>query len=140
MNVSMTTEDMVRADAEKRGWSIMRNSRELGAVGVPCFVAPDVPGRCEIWVGIGTDTDELQGGLEWQGGNTHVANIRGLAQGGVYDRRGEPIGNSTNAGDENKCTISIKKDSGEYDNAWDALKTYINAVYGGFRAGGTNDA
>ena len=138
MNVSMTTEDMVRADAEKRGWSIMRKSQELRAVGVPCFVAPDVPGRCEIWVGIGRDSDELQGGLEWQDGNTHVANIRGLAQGGVYDRRGEPIGNLVKTG-ENNCTISIKKDSGEYVNAWDALKTYINAIYGGFKAGETDN-
>ncbi len=137
-SVGMTTEVMLRADAEKRGWSIVRRSRELGAVGVPCFVAPGVPGRCEIWVGIGRDSDELQGGLEWQDGNTHVANIRGLAQGGVYDRHGEPIGNSVKTG-ENNCTISIKKDSGEYVNAWDALKTYISAVYSGFRAGETND-
>ena len=130
----MTVEEVVRTDAEKRGWAIVRTSRELGATGIPCFVAPDVPGRCEIWVGVGTDSDQLQAGLEWQGGNVHVADIRGLTNGKVYDRLGSEIGNVVRQGTEDSCTISIKRDEGEYQDAWEALKTYIQQIYGGFRA------
>ena len=130
----MTVEELVRSDAAKRGWTVVRRSRELGVTGVPCFVAQDIPGRCEIWVGVNNDSDQLQGGLDWQGGNVHVADIRGLATGAVYDRLGNVIGSVVREGDEDSCTISIKKDSGEYQDAWDALKTYIHAIYGGFRA------
>jgi len=130
----MTVEELVRSDAEKRGWTVVRRSRELGITGVPCFVAQDIPGRCEIWVGVNNDSDQLQGALDWQGGNVHVADIRGLAKGVVYDRIGNVIGSVAREGDEDSCTISIKKDSGEYQDAWDALKTYMHAIYGGFRA------
>ena len=133
-NCNMTIEELVRADAEKRGWTVVRRSRELGVTDVPCFVAPGVPGRCEIWVGVGNDSDQLQGGLEWQAGHVHVADVRGLTNGAVYDRRGNAIGNVVRPGDEGSCTISIMKDEGEYLDAWDALKTYLHAVYGGFRA------
>ena len=130
----MTVEKLVRADAETRGWTIVRRSRELGVTGVPCFVAHDVPGWCEIWVGISDDSDQLQGGLNWQAGNVHVADIRGLTNGAVHDRLGNSIGNVVRQGNEDSCTISIKKDEGEYLDAWDALKTYMQAIYGGFRA------
>ena len=129
----MTTEGIIRADASKRGWGIARKSRELGVTGVPCFVEPNVPGRCEIWVGIAKNSNTLEGGLDWQGSNLHVANIRGLTKGLVYDRMGRQIGNVTKTDNTNSCTISIKRDHGEYRDAWEALKTYINAIYGGFR-------
>ena len=112
----------------------MRRSRELGVTGVPCFVLPSVPGRCEIWVGVSNDSDQLQGGLDWQGSNVHVADIRGLANGAVYDRMGNIIGSIVREGDKNSCTISIKKNSVEYQNSWDALKTYMHAIFGGFLA------
>ena len=130
----MTVEKLVRADAETRGWTIVRRSRELGVTGVPCFVAQDVPGWCEIWVGVSDDSNQLQGGLDWQAGNVHVADIRGLTNGAVYDQLGNSIGNVVRQGNEDSCTISIKKDEGEYLDAWDALKTYMQAIYGGFRA------
>lgn len=130
----MTVEELVREDAEKRGWAVVRRPRELGVAGVPCFVAQDIPGRCEIWVGVGNGSDQLQGGLDWQSGNVHVADIRGLKHGAVYDRLGNTIGNVVRQGDEESCTISIKKDEGEYLDAWDALKIYMHAIYGGFRA------
>ncbi|MCY4302419.1 MAG: ThiF family adenylyltransferase [Aestuariivita sp.] len=134
----MTIEELVRADVAMRGWTVVRNPHELGITGVPCFVEPDTPGRCEIWVGISADSYQLQVGHDWQGGNAHVANIRGLTTGAVYDRSGNPIGNIIAIGngasqDQPSCTISIKKDEGEYLDAWDALKTYIQAIYGGFR-------
>ncbi|MDE0678803.1 MAG: ThiF family adenylyltransferase [Gammaproteobacteria bacterium] len=130
----MTVEELVRNNAEKRGWTIVRRPGELGVAGVPCFVTQDIPGRCEIWVGVGNGSDQLQAGLDWQSGNVHVADIRGLKNGAVYDRLGNIIGNVIREGDKDSCTISIKKDEGEYLDAWDALKTYMNAIYGGFRA------
>lgn len=135
----MKAETLVRADAKKRGWSIVRRSQELGATGVPCFLEPDVPGRCEIWVGVGRDSDQLQAGLAWQGGNVHVADIRGLTKGSVYDRLGQAIGNVTRTGDKNSCSISIKKNAGDYQDAWDALKTYIHAIYSGFLSSDNNN-
>ena len=129
----MTTEEMVRADARKRGWEVVRASQELGVTGVPCFVEPTVPGRCQIWVGMASDSDQLHGGLGWQGGNIHVAEVRGLTKGSVYDRAGKSIGNVVRTSNTDRCTISIKRDGGDYQNAWEALRTYINAIYGGFR-------
>lgn len=125
---------MVRSDAEKRGWKIVRTSQELGVVGIPCFVAPGVPGRCELWVGVSVDSDQLQGGLDWQRGHLHVADIRGLTNGAAYDRLGNPIGNVIRTDDGSSCTISIMRDEADYRDAWEALKTYVNAIYGGFLA------
>ena len=130
----VTAEELVRLDAKKRGWEIVRKAQELGVIGVPCFVSPNVPGRCEIWVGVATDTDQLQGGLEWQGSNTHVADIRGLTNGAVCDRMGNQIGNPVRTDNGNSCTISIQRDEAGYRDGWEALKTYINAIYGGFLA------
>ena len=128
----MTAEEIIRADAARRDWRIVRKSHELGATNVPCFVEPNVPGRCEIWVGIAGDSSQIRGGLDWQDSHLHVANIRGLTKGIVYDRNGTQIGNVIKT-DKTSCTISIKRDDGEYRDAWEALKTYINAIYGGFR-------
>ena len=130
----MTTEQLIRADARKRGWQIIRRKEELGVVGVPCFVAPGTPGRCEIWVGTFEDSAALQSGLDWQLGNKHVANIRQLTNGKVLDRAGKPIGNELQSDGAMTCTISIMLDSGDYADAWQALKTYINAIHGGFRS------
>lgn len=139
MGDNLTVEELVRSDAEMRGWTVVRTSRELGVVGVPCFLVPNVPGRCELWVGVGTDSDQIQGELDWQGGHLHVAHVRGLTNGAVYDRLGNPIGNVVRKDDDgNSCTISIKRDEADYRDAWEALKTYINAIYGGFLASDNN--
>lgn len=135
---NVTVEELVRQDANRRGWGIVRTTQELGVTGVPCFLSPNLPGRCEIWVGVDADSDQLQGGLEWQGGNVHVANIRGLTNGVVYDRLGNTIGNTVKTDNGKSCTISIKRDEANYRDAWEALKTYINAIYGGFRASDPN--
>ncbi|MCY4261738.1 MAG: ThiF family adenylyltransferase [Candidatus Dadabacteria bacterium] len=100
-----------------------------------------MPGRCELWVGIRADSDQLQGGLHWQEGNLHVAHVRGLTNGAVYDRLGNPIGNVVRKGDDgNSCTISIKRDEADYRDAWEALKTYINAVYSRFLVSENNNS
>lgn len=129
---SLNSEHLVRADAQKRGWQVVRRIREIGVVGVPCFVEPDVPGNCEIWVGTGENSSQLEISFEWQHSSRHVANIRKLNNGKVYDRGGQPIGNWIGSEGNSSCSISIKKDGGEYLDAWEALKTYTSTIYSGF--------
>ena len=134
----MDARDLVFAEAKSRGWKVIRRSNELGIIGIPCFLKKDEPGRCEVWVGVHDGSDQMQGGLDWQGSNTHVAEIRGLIEGKIYDRSGRYIGNIVQSNDSDKCTISIKKDKGDYLDAWDALATYMREIYGGFRADQNN--
>ena len=133
----MSTEGLVRADAKRRGWDVLRTEREIGIVGVPCFVEPGHSGRCEIWVGVTRDSDQLQGGLEWQGPYDYVANVQGLRKGRVYDRAGAEIGNAIKSDEKSWCTLSMKRDVGEYEDAWQALRTYVNAIYAGFTTSDT---
>ena len=131
-------EDLVRKDAHQRGWRVVRKENELGVVGIPCFVEPGESGRCEIWVGVAAASDTLCVAHEWQGGAPHVAQIRNLKNGRVYGRNGEQIGNIVRSGGPDECSISIKSREGDGKNAWQALKTYTQAVYGAFRASGDN--
>lgn len=129
---SSAEERLLRKEAQRRGWTVVRADRAIGIVGVPCFLAPDTPGRCEVWVGVDGSEDTLACVHTWQGPHVHVANIRGLTTGAVYARNGEVIGNVILRDGDTSCTISIIRDAG-YDHGWQALKTYVNEVYGGFR-------
>lgn len=125
----MSYESLVRSEAERRGWTIERRDRELGAVGVPCFIAPGIAGHCEIWVGIEPDSDELYVGHEWQQSALHVANLRGLS-GGLYDRSGSKLASGVIGETPSSCTLSIKLNGGrDYEDAWEALNTYVRVVY-----------
>ena len=136
----MSEEALVRADAKRRGWGIVRRERELGTTGVPCFLEPGKPGRCEIWVGVARGSDQLQGGLDWQGQYDYVANVRGLTKGRVYDRAGKEIGNAIKTDEANWCTLSMMRKAGEYEDAWQALRTYVNAIYSGFKTAETQSS
>lgn len=131
-------EDLVRKDAHRRGWQVVRKENELGVIGVPCFVEPGESGRCEIWVGVAEGSNTLSVVHEWQGGAPHVAQIRNLKNGLVYGRNGEQIGNIIRSESPDECSISIKSSEGDRNDAWLALKTYTQAVYGAFRARGDN--
>ena len=125
----MSYESLVRSEAGRRGWTIDRRGRELGAVGVPCFIAPAIAGHCEIWIGIKPDSDELYVSHDWQKRALHVANIRGLS-GGLYDRSGTKLTDGVIAETPSSCTLSIKLNGGRnYNDAWEALNTYIRFVY-----------
>ena len=127
----MSCESLVRREAERRGWRVERREREIGAVRVPCFTAPRIAGHCEIWVGIEPDSDKLHVSHDWQQNAPHVANIRGLS-GGLYDRSGAKLAKGVIGSTPSSCTLSIKLKERDYEDAWEALNTYVKVVYSMF--------
>ena len=122
-------ESLARDEAERRGWTIERQDLEIGALGVPCFVAPNTAGRCDIWVGTASGSDELSVIHEWQQRAPHTANIRGLSDGRLYDRCGTEFKNGVIARPHSSLVLSIKLKGREYENAWEALNNYVKQVY-----------
>lgn len=122
-------ESLARREAERRGWTIERRPLEIGALGVPCFIAPKTAGRCNIWVGTGSNTDELHATHGWQQNAPHTASIRGLSDGRLYDRSGHEMTNGIIGRDHSSLVLSIKLKGREYANAWEALNNYVTQVY-----------
>ena len=48
----------------------------------------------------------------------------GVSEGCAYQASGEPVGNVLWTDNTSRCVISIKRDEGEYENAWHALFVY----------------
>ena len=122
-------ESLARREAEQRGWKIERRDLEIGALGVPCFVAPSTAGRCHICVGTASDSDELEANHDWQQGALHAANIRGLPDGRLYDRFGNELTNGVIGRSQSDLVLSIKLKGREYDDAWEALNNYVMQMY-----------
>lgn len=118
-----------RHEAERRGWTIERRDLEIGALGVPCFVAPNVVGECHIWVGTASDSDQLEANHEWQQGALHAAIIRGLSEGRLYDRYGNEWTNGVIGQSQSSLVLSIKLTGRDYEDAWEALNNYIRQIY-----------
>ena len=122
-------ESRARLEAERRGWTIERRDLEIGALGVPCFVAPNTAGKCQIWVGIASDSDELKATHDWQQGALHTANIRGIADGQLYDRTGNQLTKGVIGRAHSSLVLSIKMKDREYEDAWEALNNYVRQIY-----------
>jgi len=122
-------ESRARREAERRGWTIERRDLEIGAFGIPCFVAPQTAGKCHIWVGTASQSDELKVNHDWQQRASHTANIRGLSNGRLYDRSGNEWRNGVIAQDHVSLVLSIKFRGREYEDAWEALNNYVKQVY-----------
>lgn len=122
-------ESRARHEAERRGWTIERRDREIGAVSVPCFVAPNVAGECEIWVGTASESDVLQKGHDWQQGALHAASIRNLSDGRLYDRSGKELTGGVIGRSQSSLTLSIKLRGRDYEDAWEALNNYVKRIY-----------
>ena len=122
-------ESRARREAERRGWTIERRDLEIGALGVPCFVAPNTAGKCQIWVGTASNSDELKANHDWQQGALHTANIRGLSDGRLYDRSGNEFTNGVIGRPRSSLVLSIKLQGREYEDAWEALNNYIKQIY-----------
>ena len=135
-------ESRARHEAERRGWTIERRHLEIGAIGVPCFVAPTVVGHCGIWVGTASNSDELAANHGWQQGALHTANIRGLSDGRLYDRSGTELTNGVIGRSPSYLTLSIKLKGRNYEDAWEALNNYVKEVYALFlgRSASTEEA
>ena len=122
-------ESRARHEAERREWTIERRDLEIGALGVPCFIAPNVAGVCQIWVGTASNSDELQATHDWQQNAPHTANIRGLSNGRLYDRSGSALTAGVIAQSHSSLVLSIKLREREYEDAWEALNNYVKQIY-----------
>ena len=122
-------ESRARQEAERRGWTIVRRDLTIGAIGVPCFIAPNVAGNCRIWVGTASNSDELEANHDWQQGALHAANIRGLSDGRLYDRSGTELTNGVIGRSRSSLSLSIKLTGRDYEDAWEALNNYVKQIY-----------
>ena len=122
-------ESLARREAERRGWTIDRRDLEIGALGVPCFLAPNTAGQCHIWVGIAPNSDDLKANHDWQQGAPHTANVRGLSDGRLYDRSGNELAKGVIGRSNSALVLSIKLKGREYENAWEALNNYVMQIY-----------
>ena len=122
-------ESRARYEAERREWTIERRDLEIGAIGVPCFVAPNTVGKCRIWVGTASSADELKATHSWQQGALHTASIRGLSNGRLYDRSGVEFTAGVIGRSDSSLVLSIKIKGHEYEDAWEALNNYVKQIY-----------
>ncbi len=113
----------------QRGWKIEHRDLEIGALGVPCFVAPNIASKCHIWVGTASNSDELNASHDWQQGALHAAKISGLYNGRLYDRSGEEFAKGVIGRDHSSLVLSIKLKGREYEDAWEALNNYVKQIY-----------
>lgn len=122
-------ESLARREAERRGWTIERRDLEIGALGIPCFVAPNTAGKCHIWVGTASNSDELKATHDWQQRASHTANIRDLSEGRLYDRSGEELTKGVIGRSDSSLVLSIKLKGRDYEDAWEALNNYVKQIY-----------
>ena len=122
-------EDLLRQDAEKRGWTIDVHQNRVSIVGVPYRKKDGDTGRCQVTVE--TEDDGLTMSAPEHGqGAAHTASLRGVVGGYAYQSNGEPVGNVLWTDSSNECVISIKLDEGEYADAWHGLFVYAASVAG----------
>lgn len=122
-------ESRARREAERRGWAIERQDLEIGALGIPCFIAPNTAGKCCIWVGTASNSDELKATHDWQQNALHTANIRGLSDGRLYDRYGKELTSGVIGRPHSSLVLSIKLKGRDYEDAWEALNNYVTHIY-----------
>ena len=122
-------ESRARLEAERREWTIERRDLEIGALGVPCFVAPNAADKCHIWVGTASNSDELKATHNWQQGALHTANIRGLSNSRLYDRSGKELTAGVIGRSHSSLVLSIKLRERDYEDAWEALNNYVKQIY-----------
>ncbi len=122
-------EDLVRQEANRRGWTVEAHQNRISIAGVPYRTKDGASGRCQI--SVDTEDDGLSMRAPANGQDAaHAAVLRGVAGGCAYQATGEPVGNVLWTDEANACVISIKLDEGEYANAWHALSVYVARVAG----------
>ena len=84
--------------------------------------------RCQV--AVETQDDGLTMKAPEHGGASHAAWLIGVSEGCAYQASGEPVGNVLWTDNTSRCVISIKRDEGEYENAWHALFVYTARVAG----------
>ena len=121
-------EDLLRQSAAAPGWTIEARQNRISARGVPYRKKGGEAGRCQI--AVETQEDGLTMQAPEHGGARHAARLIGVSDGCAYQASGEPVGNVLWTDGANECVISIKRDEGEYVNAWHALFVYTARVAG----------
>ena len=122
-------EDLLRQTAQARGWTIEVGQNRISVREVPYCKKDGEAGTCQVLVE--TQEDGLAMKAPENGsGASHAAVLIGVSQGRAYRATGEPVGNVLWTDDTNQCVISIKRDEGEYSNAWHALFVYAATVAG----------
>ena len=122
-------EDLLRQDAKARGWTIEVGQNRISVREVPYRKKDGEAGTCQVLVE--TQDDGLTMKAPENGsGASHAAVLIGVSQGRAYQATSEPVGNVLWSDNTNQCVISIKRDEGEYLNAWHALFVYAASVAG----------
>lgn len=121
-------EDLLRQEARRRGWTVGVHHDRIAVSEVPYRKKDGEAGRCQIAVEI--EDDGLTMRAPEHGGANHAARLIGVSDGCAYQSSGEPVGNVLWTDGINECVISIKRDDGEYLNAWHALSVYTSRVAG----------
>ena len=122
-------EDLLRQDAQARGWTIEVGQNRISVREVPYRKKDGEAGTCQVLVE--TQDDGLTMKAPENGsGASHAAVLIGVSQGRAHQATGEPVGNVLWTDNTNQCVISIKRDEGEYLNAWHALFVYTATVAG----------
>lgn len=124
-------EDLVRQEAQRRGWTIEVHPNRVSVGGVPYRKKGGQTGTCQI--SIETEDDLSMRAPENSGGAPHAARLSGVDEGHAYQANGEPVGNVLWTDGTKECVISIKRDDGEYLNGWHALLVYTATVAGEVR-------
>lgn len=122
-------EDLLRQEAQRRGWTIEVHPNRISVGKVPYRKKDGEAGTCQIWVETQDDGLSMKA-PENSGGASHAARLSGVDKGNAYQATGEPVGNVLWTDETKECVISIKRDDGEYVNAWHALAVYTARVAG----------
>lgn len=122
-------EDLLRQEARRRGWTVDAQTNRLSLAGVPYRKENGEAGTCEISVDTQDDRLSMKA-PENAGGAIHAATLCGVEGGRAYQANRKPVGNVLWTDKVGRCVISIKRDDGEYENAWHALTVYATQVAG----------
>ena len=122
-------EDLLRQEAERRGWTIEVHQNRISVGEVPYRKKDGEAGRCQV--SVETEDDGLSMKAPDNGrGAIHAARLSGVEKGCAYQATGEPVGNVLWSDNARECIISIKRDDGEYVDGWHALAVYTVRVAG----------
>ena len=122
-------ENLLRQEAERRGWTIEVHQNRISVGEVPYRKKDGEAGRCQV--SVETEDDGLSMKAPDNGrGAIHAARLSGVEKGCAYQATGEPVGNVLWSDNARECVISIKRDDGEYVDGWHALAVYTVRVAG----------
>lgn len=128
-------EELLKRETGRRGWHIDVAEDHIAVEGVPYRQQDGTFGVCQVMVWVLEDGLTMTAPPDGSGA-THAARLRGVSGGKAYHANGDPVGNVIWTDSSHECVISIKLDSGNYEDAWHALLNYCSIVAAAAQAGG----